>query len=337
MDKESITTIIIVVIAIVIVGFLSLIKSEQDNYKEPSWKPIETYDSESTKDNKTYNYESNKNNKTYDSKSTSKYKDNYKNQYNNTDTNTNVEDKLLKSLLTNNNYTNLSTTDIKFYKKYQSLNYIIYNYNINAYSDLNNDLIKATVFNNINEPLIKNITKTDNELKGYVSKSFINNRLRTLYNNNVGLNISDKTYNDYNYINISNNVYKNVSLIEYSNTQYQVSLTTDTYNRNNPPRTYPFPMKIIDAKKYDDYILVTSKAVYLQQGILQNNKWKLWVYDKTNPAMTKGAKSLGEVYVNLESFCTVDIEKYINQASTIYTIFKKDGTNYYFYRNYINN
>ena len=340
MDKESVTTTIIVVIAVIIVGLLSLMKSEQNTYKEPSWDNITTYDYDTTKNNDKYDYDTTKNSDTSNYESTYKSNDNYKNQYNNdsnTTTNTNVEDKLLKSLLTNNNYTNLPTTNIKFYKKYQSLDYIIYSYNINDYSDLNNELIKSAVFNNISEPLIKNITKNNDELNGYVSKAFINNRLRTLFNNNVEVNTSNNTFNDYNYIKIANTVYKNVNITNYSDTQYKVSLKTDEYNRNNPPRTYPFPMKITNVKQFSDYILVTSKAVYLQQGVLQNNQWKLWVYDKANPAKTKGAKSLGEVYVNLEAFCTVDIEKYIEQASTIYTIFKRDGNNYYFYKNFINN
>lgn len=334
MDKESITTTIIVVTAIIIIGLLSLIKSEQNTYDDLRHKD-EIYNYDTTKDNKTYNYETNKNN-TYDYES----KNNNNNQYSsNNNTDTNVKDKLLTDLLTNKNYTNLPNTDALFYKKYEALNYTIYTQNINSYSDLNNDLIKAAVFNNIYESDISITSDNGNEKNAYVKKEFVDQRLKTLFNNNVKVKVDDynnDTYNKYYFIKISDKVYRSISIIDLYKNKYQIHID-ETYGSNQTPKTYPFPMKITSAKIFDDYILVTSKAVYLQQGVLENNKWKLWVYDKANPAMTKGAKSLGEVYVDKDHFCTVDLDKYINQASTIYTIFKKDGTNYYFYRNYINN
>ena len=137
--------------------------------------------------------------------------------------------------------------------------------------------------------------------------------------------------------NIANKVYRYVYLVELDGENYKIKII-DNYGTYAAPRIYPFPMTVVNAKKIDDYILVTSKAVHLVGTTPSGDKWNMKV---CNSMMDNSSnicnKEIGEELVNKGPFATIDIDKYLEEASTIYTIFKEEEGNYYFYKNFINN
>lgn len=248
--------------------------------------------------------------------------------------------KLLEKLNKSNNYSILQNNDSSFYDKYKSLEFTIYHENIYSFYNLNNDLIKSSIFNYTSLNDIDNIEKKEDKIYGYINKDIVDKKIKSLFNSKrikVELTDAEDIYSnahyDYNFINISNKLYRYVNLNNLKNNKYEVVLL-DNIGTIPGPRVYPFPMKITNVKKYDEYILVTSKAVYTQ-----GSQKSMKIYNKINmdSVINDEANKIGNETTKDFPFCKIDINKYIDKASTIYTIFKKDGDNYYFYRNFVNN
>lgn len=246
---------------------------------------------------------------------------------------------LLNYLINSTEYQTISNNDKSFYNKYKSLELIIYNSNVYSYKKLSNDEIISSVFNNLEESNIKNVEKKDNNIYGFVPKSYVEKQKKDLYNDEIKLKIGENIVNKYNYnfVNIANKVYRYVYLVELKGENYKIKIV-DNYGTYAAPRIYPFPMRIINAKKIDDYILVTSKAVHLVGTTQNNDKWTMKVCNNLKKDTTNICdKEIGEEIVDKGPFATIDIDKYLEEASTIYTIFKEEEGNYYFYKNFINN
>ncbi len=177
--------------------------------------------------------------------------------------------------------------------------------------------------------------KKDSNIYGFVQKSYVEDKLKEIYNNKVKVNIGESVINkyDYNFITISNKVYRYVYIVESKGDNYKIKIVNN-YGTYSSPRIYPFSMEIVDAKKIDDYILVTSKAVYLKGIELKNNKWTMSVCN----SITKNYcnKEIERIEVEKGPFTTINIDNYLDTASTIYTVFKEEDNNYYFYKNFIN-
>jgi len=243
-------------------------------------------------------------------------------------------DRLLEELLANTNYKKIDIKDKTLNKKYNALKSdLIYSDNVDSIEDVSLSKLFSSVTYYINDKDIRVSKKEDNYTYGYIKKSLLDNQIKDLFNNDSIKITKEKD----NIISLEHGTIKNVNS-KFRNAVLFRETEDEYYFRFNEaegtwaaPILKPEPIKLVEAREYNEYILVTSKAVYDSAIDLDGDKWRINI---CSDPMCKNV--INEIKVNEGRYYKININDYIKEAGTIYTIFKKSDNNYYYYKNIIN-
>lgn len=243
---------------------------------------------------------------------------------------------LLKKLLKDNSYKEIDINNEVLTKKYNALKGpLIYYYDIESLKEIESNLIFGAITYDIQNNDIKETSSDDNYTYGVIEKNILDNKIKELFGP-TKIKITKNTKSDY--ISINYGTLENVDQ-KYRNAVL-MNTEEDNYNfrfygaegTSASPILKPVPIKLVEAREFSDYILVVSKAIYSSPIDLEDDQWKIKVCSDS-----KCKKVIKEIKIVNEHYYTLNIDEYINEASTIYTIFKKDNKNYYYYKNIIDN
>lgn len=261
----------------------------------------------------------------------------------NNNNNTAKEDNhdLFTMLLNDSNYKEINIMDKKLLDKYNSLKGpMIYYYNIDTLKDVSSSLLFNAVTNNIKDNDIRVEKAEGNYTYGYIKKDLIDNQIENLFGSDsvkMTKDINDGT------ISLNNGFLDNTDKAKYHYAELIEETTNDYYFKFfglqgegtwSWPSPKPLPIKMISAKEYENYILITSLAIYSKpanQDVIENKR-KMSICEDIICN-----KIIEEITVNNEHYFSVNIDDYIDRAGKIYTIFKKKKDNYYFFKNILNN
>ncbi len=243
-------------------------------------------------------------------------------------------DRLLEQLLSNTDYKKIDIKDKTLNKKYNALKEsLIYPYNVDSVEDVGETLLFSAVTFNIKNSDIRVDKKDRDFIYGYIKKSLLDNQIKDLFNND-NIKISKENDNiislEYGTVENVDNKYRNAVLFGETEKDYYFRF----YGAEGTwasPVLKPVPIKLVEAREYDEYILVTSKAVYDSPIDQEGNKWRINI---CSDSLCNNV--IKEIKVDKKQYYKLNINDYIKDASTIYTIFKKSENNYYYYKNIIN-
>ncbi len=243
-------------------------------------------------------------------------------------------DRLLEQLLSDTDYKKIDIKDKTLNKKYNALKeYLIYPYNVDYIEDVGETLLFSAVTFNIKNSDIRVDKKDRDFIYGYIKKSLLDNQIKDLFNND-NIKISKENDNiislEYGTVENVDNKYRNAVLFGETEKDYYFRF----YGAEGTwasPVLKPVPIKLVEAREYDEYILVTSKAVYDSPIDQEGNKWRINI---CSDSLCNNV--IKEIKVDKKQYYKLNINDYIKDASTIYTIFKKSENNYYYYKNIIN-
>ena len=243
-------------------------------------------------------------------------------------------DKLLEQLLLDTNYKKIDIKDKTLNKKYNALKEtLIYSYNVDSVEDVGETLLFSAVTFNIKNNDIKVDKKDHDFIYGYIKKSLLDNQIKDLFNNDkikISKNNDDIISLEHGTIENVDNKYRNAVLFRETENDYYFRF----YGAEGTwasPVLKPVPIKLVEAREYDEYILVASKAVYDSPINQEGNKWRMKI---CSDSLCNNV--IKEIKVDKKHYYKINIDDYIKDASTIYTIFKKSENNYYYYKNIVN-
>ena len=306
---KKIIVLIVIVISIILISIGIIIKSNMDNNK---------------KTNEVIN------NNSVEKQSTKKEKSD---QELKTET-----QELLSKFMSSSNYKKMDIND-EVLSKYNALKPLIYYYDIYRLKGIGSNLIFSSITYDINDDNIRIEKETNNEngyieSYGYIKKKLLDEKIKNLFGSEK-IKITNENNDEYitlkegKFENVSQK-YRNASLISIEDSEYYFKFN-DIKGTYAYPTLNPVPIKLTEIREYDNYVLFISKAVYSKR------------IDSLNDSNIMGICSdwycnnkIDEVTVGNSQYFTVNIDEYINNSETIYTIFKKKKDGYYFYRNIIN-
>ena len=243
---------------------------------------------------------------------------------------------LLNKLLEDNDYKEIDINDQKLIKKYNSLKGpLIYYYNIESLDSVVSTLIFNAISYDIKNDDIEETSSDDTYTYGNIKKSLLDNKIKDLFGP-AKIKITNDRSSDFISVNYGQLInvdlkYRIATLIDNNGNDYSFRFlgSEGTWAW---PSVKPEPIKLVESREYADYILVVSKAIYSCPKDGETDKWTELVCSDS-----KCKNVIDEIKVNQEQYYTLNIDDYINNASTIYTIFKKDNNDFYYYKNIIDN
>ncbi|MBQ6477555.1 MAG: hypothetical protein IJI43_03900 [Bacilli bacterium] len=220
--------------------------------------------------------------------------------------------------------------------KYQALMSLIHWSSINSIKEIinKNDIFKAITYD-IHDNDITEIKTEENSIIGSIKKETINKQIKNLFCTSkikiaLDKNDEDIIVSEGDMENTSQK-YRHASLKEVTDNSYVFEFG-DYEGTYAAPILKPFPNKIVSIKEYNDYLLVESRHIY---SLGKERKEDSWIVKICSDRICTNV--IDEVSVPVQHYFSVNIDKYIDKAEKIYTVFKKHKGHYYFYKNYIEN
>lgn len=249
--------------------------------------------------------------------------------------NTTLDEKSLDDLLESKDYKVVKSKD-SLNLKYEALNKIIYSQSVTSIDEIYEDTLFRAIAYKIKDENIKDLKEENGYQYGTINKELFDKQIKDLFNTDK-IKITNDKSGDYKAIAFGNmesvsDKFRHAILIEEKDDNYYFKFYggVGTYIT---PRIEPMPIKLYEIREYDDYYLLVSKAVYVA---LKEDAGDHWIMNVAKDSINE--EVIDEVTAPKEAYFTVDINKYLDNAGTIYTVLKKtqDG-NSYFISNRIDN
>ncbi len=239
---------------------------------------------------------------------------------------------LLETLIDRNDYKIISTNK-EIDNIFNSIKrYIHEDSSRNTYREFKENELFSIAGYNIKKEDITNVKKGDFSTYGYVKKNLLDNQIKAIFGTDK-IKFSKELAKD-GTISINSGIFenagdefRNASLVSKTDDEYYFSFIAKEGTTGCPEAKNP-PIKLVELRKMDNYILLIAKAVYTKIVDGNSNFCEVEIYDNKPSEKTKKLLDSIKVKAGNTSY-DIDINKYIDNASEIYIILEKDKAGEY--------
>ena len=202
----------------------------------------------------------------------------------------------------------------------------------NTYKEFKSYELFSIVGYNIKKEYITNIKKDDFLTYGYIKKDLLDKQIKSIFGTDK-IKFSKEESKDET-ININSGIFENAGdefrnarLVSKTDDEYYFSFLAKEGTTGCPEAKNP-PIKLVELRKMDNYILLIAKAVYTKIVDGNSDFCEVEIYDNKPSEKTKRLVDSIKVKAGNNPY-DIDINKYINSAGEIYIVLEKDKNGKY--------